>query len=111
MTGTHAPFGHDARVGRAQRFDDRASDPGTGARGVERAIVGLPHDRVDRANRYILGLGEHPLRQRVARRPDTQGTGEQDGGFDLPQFTHLRDPQQLAETIPHMERSRHAVPK
>ncbi|HUF74774.1 MAG TPA: P1 family peptidase [Longimicrobiales bacterium] len=75
---------------------------------VQRAVVGLPHHRVDRAHVLHPVPREHPRDERIGRPPDAQRAGEQNGRLELSELPDLRDPEELAEAIADVHRRGHA---
>jgi hypothetical protein len=74
---------------------------------VEATVVGLTDERIHRSHVLVAGLLERPAHDALQHRPDAQGVGERDGGFDGPEFVHLGRTGQLAKGIPDIDGARH----
>ena len=106
-----APSATAPLVGRGDRRRDVIALHVHAADVVERAVVGLADERVDRADVLVAGPRERPSDDGVERRADGERVREDDRRFDRAELFDLRRSRQLAERVAHEDRARHLFPK
>jgi hypothetical protein len=81
----------------------------TRANVIQRSIVRLRDDRIDRFDIRHAGLLEHPPDHRVGRLPNAERAGEKERSLELAELSELRDAGDLAESIPDVKRGGHSI--
>jgi hypothetical protein len=104
--GADGAFLHRAGPCGAEGFEEMLLAQGSFANVVEVAIVGLTHDRVDGAHRLVAGPGQGVVGQGRGCFPNVQGVGQQERGFELPEFVYLGRADQFAEAVAHHDGGR-----
>src|SRR5205085_2077447 len=78
---------------------------------VERAVVRLADDDIDRADIFIAGKREHEIDHGVGNARYVQRRGQHDWRLDLAELVDLRRPHQLAEAVSDEDCARYFVAK
>ena len=78
---------------------------------VQRSVVRLAHDRIDRSHVLHSGHAQQFRRECICRAPHTQRARQQDRCLELAQLLELRGANQLAECVPDEYGCRNAIEK
>jgi hypothetical protein len=76
---------------------------------VQRSIIGLSDDWIDRSYVRHAGLLEHPADQCVGSFPNAKRAGQEQRSFELAELSELGDARDFAESIPNVKRRGHTV--
>src|SRR4029079_6608798 len=96
---------------RLNGVEDFVAADGAGADVVERAVVRLRDDRVDRAHLFVAGQREHVVEERVGDTRHVQRRRQENRRLDLAELLDLRRSHDLAEAVADEDAGRHFLDK
>ena len=109
--GADGAFLDRAAARRLDRVKHLIPPDGTGADVVQRAVVRLRDERVDRAHLLVPRQRQHVVEQRVGHARHVQRRGQEDRRLDLAELLDLCRPRDLAEAVADEDRARHFLLK